>query len=210
MIRILIADDHVLIREGFKKLISREADMQVAGEAGNSAEVHEFLRKGECDIIVLDISMPGKSGLDLLKELENNFPRIKVLILSMHPEERFAVRSIKSSASGYLSKTSASDELITAIRRIAGGGRYISESLAENLAKNLSASAKNKPHERLSAREFQVFRLLAKGRLTKQIADELSLSVSTVNTYRRRIFLKLSISSTAELIHYAIKNELVD
>ncbi len=210
MIRILIADDHQLIREGFKKILDREAGLEVVGEASNATEVLQILRNKECDINVLDISMPGKSGLDLLKELTDNHHNLKVLILSMHPEERFAVRALKAGASGYITKEMAPDILVEAIRKIHSGGKYVSPVLAQKLAFDLLGHGEKRPHEKLSDREFQVMRFIAAGKTINEIADELNLSQSTVNTYRQRVLEKMEMNSNAELIHYCIKNDLID
>ncbi len=210
MIKIFIADDHLLIREGFKKIIEKEVNMTVVGEAENAQEVLQFLSEENCHIIVLDITMPGKSGLDLLKELKEMDKGVKVLILSMHPEERFAVTALKTGASGYITKERASEELVSAIKKIHTGGKYISQTLAEKLANDLDEKGHKKPHEKLSTREFQVFSLLGSGKSIQEISNELYLSQSTVNTYRNRILEKMSMSSNADFIRYAIKNNLVD
>lgn len=210
MIKIFIADDHQLIREGFKKIIDKEVDMTVVGEAQNSAEVHAFLSNEECDVVVLDINMPGKSGLDLLAELKDMNLKSKILILSMHPEDRFAVRALKLGASGYITKESAPDELIKAIQKIHHRGKYISQTLAEKLASNLNEDRDKAPHEKLSEREYQVLCLIGMGKTIQTISKELYLSLSTVHTYRNRVLEKMDMSSNAELIHYAIKNNLVD
>jgi len=210
MIRILIADDHSLIREGFKKFIDREVDMAVVGEAQNAAQVYEFLENNECDVIVLDINMPGKSGMDLLAELKELNLNIKILILSMHPEDRFAVRALKLGASGYLTKESAPEELIKAIQKIHSGGKYVSQNLAEKLASDLDEAGDQAPHEKLSDREYQVLCLLGAGKTAQEISEKLCISLSTVNTYRSRVLEKMNLSSNAEIIRYAIKNNLVD
>ncbi len=209
-IRVLIADDHSLIREGFKKLFEKEKDIEVAGEAENADEVLRFLRQKKCDIVVLDIAMPGKSGLDLLEEIRREWKGLPVLILTIYPEERFAVRALKSGASGYITKESAPLELVKAVRRVAEGKRYISLSLGEKLASEISGDSDKLPHERLSAREFQVFLMIARGKSVEAISAELHLSKSTVNTYRQRVLEKMRLSSNAEIIHYAAKNGLVD
>ncbi len=210
MIRVLIADDHVLIREGLKKLLKEEWDMSVVGEASNGQQVSDFLTDHEVDILVLDISMPGRSGLDVLKELKQTSPKLPVLVLSMHPEERFAVRSLRAGASGYITKESAGEELVKAIRKIVDGGRYISLTLAEKLAFGLDADSSRPLHETLSDREYQVMGMIATGKKMSEIAEELSLSIRTVNTYRARILEKMQMKTNAELIHYAIENGLVD
>ncbi len=210
MIKVLIADDHILIREGFKKILSSESDMLVVGEAKDAFEALEYLEHQCCDIIVLDITMPGKSGLDLLGDIRLRFPDIKVLILSMHDEESYALRALKAGASGYLTKETAPEELIRAIRKIIDGRLYISQNVAEQLAANLGGRKDQLPHESLSDREFQVLHMLAKGRSIGDIATTLSLSPSTVSTYRQRIAEKLHVHSTAEMILYAVNNGLID
>ena len=210
MIKIFIADDHLLIREGFKKIIDKEVDMTVIGEAQNAAEVHEFLNSEECDVIVLDINMPGKNGLVLLAELKDMNLKSKVLVLSMHPEDRFAVRALKLGAFGYITKESAPDELIKAIHKVNEGRKYVSSILAEKLAFEIGSDSDKALHEKLSDREFQILQMIGMGKTITMIADELSLSQSTVNTYRQRILEKMNMHSNAELIHYAIKNNLVD
>lgn len=210
MIRILIVDDHLLIREGFKKIIGHEVDMKVVAECQNAAEVLDYLRDGECDVIVLDINMPGKSGLDLLKELPLRETGIKVLVLSINPEERFALRALQSGASGYITKDTAGEELVEAIRKVHYGGKYVTRTLAEQLASYLQRDVSKPLHESLSDREFQVLQLFGAGRTTTEIGEQLALSASTVKTYRQRILEKLNLKSTAEIIHYALKNNLVD
>lgn len=210
MIRILIVDDHLLIREGFKKIIGHEVDMKVVAECQNAAEVLDYLRDGECEVIVLDINMPGKSGLDLLKELPLRETGIKVLVLSINPEERFALRALQSGASGYITKDTAGEELVEAIRKVHYGGKYVTRTLAEQLASYLQRDVSKPLHESLSDREFQVLQLFGAGKTTTEIGEELALSASTVKTYRQRILEKLNLKSTAEIIHYALKNNLVD
>ncbi len=211
MINILIADDHSLIREGFKKILSRENDLTVVGEAGNAFEIMDTLGKNACDVIVLDISMPGKTGLDILSDIRIQFPNVKILILSMHSEEHYALRALKGGALGYLTKESAPDELITAIRKIHSGRMYISEVVAEQLANNIGGKKKEKlSHENLSDREFQVIQMLASGKSIAEISERLAISSSTVSTYRQRIMEKLNLKNTSELILYAIDNHLTD
>lgn len=208
MIKILIADDHLLVRAGFKKLLEKEIALKVAGECKNAAEVLSFIRENDCDVIVLDIDMAGRSGLDLLADLRTLAPEIKILMQSIHPEERYAVRALKAGACGYITKEAAADELITAIRAIAHGGKYVSQNLAQKLAFDLE-KAEIKPHERLSDREFEVLRLIGAGKSAHEIAEILSLSLNTVSTYRKRILEKMGMKSTSELIHYAVRNDLV-
>ena len=210
MIKVFIADDHTLIREGIKNLISLESDIKLVGETSNPFEVIDLIRKTNCDILILDISMPGKNGLDLLKEIKAAEINVKVLIMTMLPEEQFAKRMLKVGASGYLTKDSASTDIITAIRRIAGGKKYVSQSLAEKLATDLDESAEKEPQEILSDREFQILYLIATGKTQTEIADELTISISTVNTYRSRILQKLNLQNNADIIHFAYQHKLID
>lgn len=208
-IRILIADDHPIVRAGFKQVLSETTDMVVADEAGNGQEVLNFIKKKEYDVILLDISMPGKSGLEILKELKADHPKLPVLILSIYPEEQYAVRALRAGASGYLTKASAPHELISAIRKLSGGGRYISASLAEKLANYLDIDLTKPPHETLSDREYQVMLLIASGRTVSEIAEELHLSVKTISTYRAHILEKMKMKNNAEITLYAVQNSLV-
>lgn len=210
MKQIFIADDHGLIREGFKRLIEAEVGLEVIGESDNGLDALSFLREHDCDLLVLDISMPGKNGLELLKELKVLRPGLKVLILTMHPEDRFALRALRAGADGYLTKVSAPKELIKAIEKVLNGGKYITESLAEQLATHLDLSARKAGHELLSDREFEVFILLAEGKGVAEIADQIHLSQSTINTYRARILEKMGLRSNADIIHYALRNNLLD
>lgn len=210
MIKILIADDHAIVREGMKQMLAGVPDMVVADEASSGQEALNKIWKGDFDVVVLDIAMPGKSGLDTLKELKSEKPRLPVLILSMYPEEQYAVRVLKAGASGYLTKESAPDELVAAIRRISQGKKYISSSLAEKLAVDLDADAKKPFHEALSDREFQVLCLIASGKTVGEIAEKLSLSVKTISTYRTRILEKMHMKNNAELTYYAIQHHLVE
>ncbi|MFC2093157.1 response regulator [Bacteroidota bacterium] len=211
MIKVLIADDHSVVRSGIKQILSDESDMQVAGEACNSQEVIEKVSNEQYDVLVLDITMPGKSGLEVLADVKKIQSDIPVLILSMHPEEQFAVRALRSGASGYLTKESAPEELVVAIRKINGGGKYVSSSLAEVLAFDLEDRGKGRviPHENLSDREFQVLCLIASGKSVKEMAKELFLSVKTISTYRTRILEKMKMKSNSELTYYAIQNKLI-
>lgn len=210
MINILIADDHVLVREGLKKILKSESDMTVCGEASNASEVFERVRNEETDIVLLDISMPGSTGLEVLEGLKRDYPQLPVLILSMHPEDSFAVRAFKAGASGYITKGSAVEELVQAIRKIVGGGKYVTPTLAEKLASELEIDHTRLPHEMLSNREFQIMRLIAAGKKISAIAEELALAPSTVNTYRVRILEKMNMRSNAELTRYAVENELIE
>lgn len=208
-LKIFIADDHLLIREGLKKLLAYETDLKIVGEADNPDDTLDYISNNEVDILILDINLPGKSGLDILKQLKMFKPGLHVLILSMYPEEQFAERTLKAGASGYLTKESAPDELINAIRRVAKGGKYISHQLAEKLIFKKDAEYEL-PHQALSDREFQVLKLMARGKSQVDISSELNLSTSTINTYRSRILEKLGLKTNAELIHYALQNKLID
>ncbi|MFQ6069448.1 MAG: response regulator [Candidatus Aminicenantales bacterium] len=210
MIRIFIADDHAVVREGLKQIVAQHPEMLVAGEAANGYEALEKVRKEKYDVVVLDISMPGLSGLDVLKQLKSEMPSMPVLILSMHSEEQFAVRTLKAGASGYLTKESAPEELVSAILRISKGRKYISTSLAEKLALELESDREKPLHHSLSDREYQVLCLIASGKRVKQIAEQLHLSEKTVSTYRARILEKMGMKTNAELIRYAIKNGLLE
>ena len=210
MIKVFITDDHLLIREGFKKLLKDEMDIEVAGEAGNANDAMDFLLKNNVDVLILDINLPDKSGLDLLKELKEFKPDLRVLILSMHPEDRFAMRVLRAGAYGYVTKESAGEELVKAIRKVHSGGKYVSATLAEKLVFEIQSGSDKPVHEILSDREFQVFQMIASGKTLAEISDSLSLAVTTVSTYRARILEKLNLHSNAELIHYAITNKLLD
>ncbi len=209
--KIIIADDHALIRKGLKEILQQVEGLVLLDEAQNGSELLLKISQNDYDIIVLDISMPGKSGLDVLKDIRRIKPDIPVLILSVYPEEQYAIRVLKSGASGYLTKDSAPDELVNAIKKIVNGGKYISSSLAEILATEVkSGGVINMLHENLSDREFQVMKMLAAGKTVKEISEELFLSPKTVSTYRTRIYEKMKFSSKSELTGYAIKNGLID
>jgi DNA-binding NarL/FixJ family response regulator len=208
-ISILIADDHPIVSAGFKQVLSDTPDLVVADEAGNGQEVLQYLKKKKYDVVLLDISMPGKSGLEILKELKTDYPQLPVLILSIYPEEQYAIRALRAGASGYLTKASAPNELISAIRKISAGGRYISASLAEKLATYLNADMTKSPHETLSDREHQVMRLIASGKTVSQIAESLNLSVKTISTYRAHVLEKMKMKNNAEITLYAVQNKLV-
>lgn len=209
VIRILIADDHPVVRLGLKQIISEVKDMMVADEAQTGQEVLKKAGKNEFDVILLDISMPGRSGLDILHELRSKYPKTPVLILSIYPEDQFAVRVLKIGAAGYLTKESAPEELVLAIRRVAQGRKYISGTLAEKLATDLEFDSEKPVHENLSDREYQVLCQLASGKRLKDIADELDLSIKTISTYRTRILDKMKMNNNAEVIRYALQNKLV-
>jgi two-component system invasion response regulator UvrY len=210
MIRTLIADDHAVVRQGLRQILQDTSDMQVTGEAASGPEALDRVRDDSYDVVVLDITMPGRSGFDVLKELRVERPGLPVLVLSMHPEEQFAVRLLKAGAAGYLNKESAPEELVKAIRKVVAGGRYVSPTLAEKLAFELDAGSDRLAHETLSDREFLVMRMMASGKTVKEIATELALSVKTISTYRARILTKMNLHTNAELIHYAISNQLVE
>ena len=208
--RVLIADDHAVFRRGLKETIGEAFPKATFGEAKTAQEAVEAVRRHDWEIVILDISMPGLSGLDILDDLRRLRPKLPVLFLSMYPEEQYARRVLKSGAAGYLTKDSIPEELKEAVRRILAGGRYVSASLAEKLAFDLRREADTPIHELLSDREFQVLRMIASGKTVKQIADEISLSVKTVSTYRARILEKTGMKTTAELIRYAFQAQLVD
>jgi DNA-binding NarL/FixJ family response regulator len=209
MIRILIADDHTIVRKGLKQIIAETTDMAVTDEACDGQEVLNKVRKDSFDMVLLDISMPGRTGLDILRELKTENPKLPVLVLSMYPEEQYAVRVLKAGASGYLTKESAPDELIAAIRKVSMGKRYVTPSLAEKLALNLQVDSDKPLHETLSDREYQVMCMIASGKTVGEIADKLSLSAKTISTYRARILEKMKMKNNAEITHYAIQNRLV-
>ncbi|NQT79584.1 MAG: response regulator transcription factor [Candidatus Aminicenantes bacterium] len=210
MTKILIADDHAVVRKGLKQILAETSDIVAAGEAKNGQEVLEKVRKSDYDIVMLDISMPGRSGIEILKQLKDEKPEVLVLVLSMHPEEQYAVRALKAGASGYLTKDSAPEELIKAIRKISQGGKYITASLAEKLAFDLEIDSEKPLHETLSDREYEVMCKIASGKTIKEIAEELFLSVKTISTYRSRILEKMGMKNNTQLVHYALKNRLLD
>jgi len=210
MLRILIADDHPVFRRGLRQIISETSDMVVADEASSGWEVLAQVRASDCDVVLLDISLPGMNGLDVLRQLKNERPKLPVLMLTMYPERQFAVRALKDGASGYLTKESAPDELVAAIHKVSTGGQYVSSSLAEELASYVRNDSKKPPHEALSNREYQVMCLIASGKTVTEIADELLLSAKTISTYRSRVLGKMKMKNSAELMSYAIKNHLVD
>ena len=210
MIRILIADDHPIVREGLKQILAETSDMAVAGEAANGQEVLDRACTNDLDLVLLDIAMPGRGGLDILKQLRREKPTLPVLMLSVYPEEQYAVRALKAGASGYLTKESLPKELVAAIRKVSQAGKYVSSSLAEKLAVYLQADAEKPVHELLSDREYQVMVMIASGKTVQQIAEELSLSVKTISTYRSRTLRKMEMKNNAEFTYYAIKHALVE
>jgi two-component system invasion response regulator UvrY len=207
--RVLIADDHAVFRRGLKETIGEAFPKVTFGEAKTAQETVECVRRQDWEIVILDISMPGKSGLDILDDVRRLRPKLPVLFLSMHPEEQYARRALKSGAAGYLTKDSIPEELKEAVRRILTGGRYVSATLAERLAFDLRKGADTPLHELLSTREFQVLRMIASGKSVKEIANDIALSVKTVSTYRARILQKTGMKTTAELIRYALQTQLV-
>jgi DNA-binding NarL/FixJ family response regulator len=209
MIRILIADDHSIVRRGLKQILLEEFPDAGFGEANDGNELQRLAKSEKWNIIISDLAMPGRNGLETLKLLKEEFPKIPVLILSMHPEDQYAIRAFRAGAAGYLTKESASEELVNAVRKILEGRRYISPAAAEKLAENLELDATRELHEILSDREFDVLKLIASGKTVSEIAEELSLSVTTVSTYRARILAKTNMRTNAELTHYAIDNKLV-
>jgi two-component system invasion response regulator UvrY len=210
IIRILIVDDHAIVREGLKQILSDDENLVVAGEAENAAEAIRLAREKDFDLVLLDISLPDRDGLELLEVLKKAHPKVGILMLSMHRETQYAVRAIKSGASGYLNKQSAPDQLVSAIKQVVTGRKYITPSVAEALALEISVGKDTLPHETLSNREFQTLCLLASGKPVSAIADKLSLSVKTVSMYRTRLLEKMHLKNNAELTHYAIRHGLVE
>lgn len=209
MIKTVIVDDHFLIREGLKKILKTEPNLLIVGELQKGSEVRSFLLKQPCDLIILDINLPDRNGLEVLNDIKSIDPDLHVLILSVFPEEQFAIRAIKAGAAGYISKDRASEVLISAIRKVIAGNKYVSDELAEKIALDYIWEKEQLPHEKLSNREFQILLLLGAGKKVREIADKLSLSVNTVNTYKSRIFEKMNMDSLPELIRYVVKNDLV-
>jgi DNA-binding NarL/FixJ family response regulator len=209
MIRVFVVDDHAVVRRGLKQILDEALDCSLVGEAGTAAEAVAGLRTTPCDVVVLDISLPDRSGLDLLPQLRREFPNAKVVVLTMHGEEQYALRLLKAGASGYLTKDGVPEELVAAIRRVASGGRYLTPSLAERMAEHLGGGGEKAPHERLSDREFQVLCLMAEGKSLTEIACDLSVSVKTISTHRARILQKMGFKNNAELVQYAVRNGLI-
>jgi DNA-binding NarL/FixJ family response regulator len=210
MIRVLVADDHAIVRRGLKQILTAEPDMSVVGEARDGVEALEFARKHACDVVVLDVSMPGPSGLEVLKDLKRERPKLPVLVLSIHPEDQLAIRVLKAGGAGYMTKETAPEELVKAVRRVVAGGRYVSARLAEKMAMALESDSDKPRHETLSDREYEVMCLIASGKSVSEIAARLSLSVKTISTYRSRILEKMDLPNNAALTHYAIQNRLVE
>jgi DNA-binding NarL/FixJ family response regulator len=209
-IKILIADDHAIVREGLKQILADTKDIVVSGYAENGFEAIKLARRGGCSVLLLDISLPDRSGIEVLKQLRKECPKLPVLMLSMHREELYAIRSLKAGAAGYLNKQSAPADLVVAIRQVAAGKKYISAALAQELANQIGDDHETPPHETLSDREYQTLTMIASGKTVSEIATELSLSVKTISMYRSRMLQKMKLRHNAELTHYAIKNGLVD
>jgi two-component system, NarL family, invasion response regulator UvrY len=209
MINILIADDHPIVRRGLKEILSDEHDVGMLGEASTSQEVLDLVRKGHWDIVVLDITMPGRGGLDVLKELKQECPRLPVLVLSVHPEDQYGMRAFRAGAAGYMTKESAPEHLIAAIRKIKRGEKYVTPTLAEKLASDLERDVGKPLHETLSNREYQVMCMIASGKTVGQIGEELFLSAKTISIHRSRILSKMKMRNNAELTHYAVTNRLI-
>ena len=207
-IKVLVADDHEIVRQGLKTIISEHSDLSIAGEAENGDQVLKIVKKTKVDVVLLDFDMPEKNGLDTLVELKALYPKLPVMILSIFPEDHYGTRFLKAGASGYLQKSSATDQLIDAIRKVFNGGKYISSALTDKLVTGLNKDKEQFLHESLTDREFQVFRLLATGKKLKEMADELCLSINTISTYRSRILQKMDLKSNADVIRYAIENGL--
>ena len=210
MIRIVIADDHAIVRQGLRQILVAQPDLQVVGEAANHAEVMQQVRREPCDVLVLDIAMPGKNGIDTLKQVKQEYPKLPVLMLSMYPEDQYAVRALRAGASGYLTKMTAADQLVDAIRQVMRGRKYITAELAQSLAEGFNRDQDVPAHDLLSDREFQTLRLIAAGKTLSQIGDELALSPKTVSVYRARLLSKLNLQSNAELTRYALEHGLVE
>jgi len=210
MIRVVIADDHQILREGLKQLLQAAGDLEVVGEAGDGFEVLDRVRRDEFDVLLLDMSMPGKSGVELIKQVKGEKPKLRILVLSMHEEHQYAVRAIRAGASGYLTKESAASQLVAAIRKVGGGGAYITPEVAERLAQDAMPHAEGPLHASLSDREFEVFHMLVDGVSVNEIAARLHLSAKTISTHKARLMEKLGVDSTADLVHYAVRHNLLD
>jgi DNA-binding NarL/FixJ family response regulator len=209
MIKVVIVDDHAILRRGLTQIITESADMQVVGEADSSAAAMRLLRENPCNVLLLDITLPDRNGIETLKLVRKEFPKIRVLILSMHPENQYAVRALKAGAAGYLTKQSAPAQLVSAIRQVQQGRKYVTPAVAEELAQNVDRDADQPLHQTLSNREFQTLCMIASGKSLTDIALQMSLSVKTVSVYRARLLEKMRLKNNAELTHYAIKNQLV-
>lgn len=209
-IRVFIADDHAIVREGLKQILAEQRDIAVVGEAETGLDAIKLFRKSRCNVLLLDISLPDRNGIEVLKQIKDEKPDLAVLMLSMHREDQYAIRALKAGASGYMTKQSAPKELVNAIRQVAGGQRYVSAQLAQVLAAQVGDGFDKPPHESLSDREYQTLTMIASGKTVGEIAKELSLSVKTVSEYRSRLLTKMKLKTSAELTHYAIRNQLID
>jgi DNA-binding NarL/FixJ family response regulator len=209
-IRVFIADDHAIVREGLKQILAEQRDIVVAGEAENGLDAIKLFPRSRCQVMLLDISMPDRNGIEVLKQLKKDKPELAVLMLSMHREDQYAIRSLKAGAAGYLTKQSAPRELVVAIRQVAAGQKYVSAALAQALAAQVGADHEAPAHDSLSDREYQTLVMIASGKTVSDIARELSLSVKTVSEYRARLLVKMKLKNSAELTHYAIRNQLTD
>ena len=209
-IRVFIADDHAIVREGLKQILAEQRDIVVAGEAETGLDAVRLCPKSKCHVMLLDISLPDRNGIEVLKQVKKDKPELAVLMLSMHREDQYAIRSLKAGAAGYLTKQSAPRELVVAIRQVASGLKYVSAALAQTLAAQVGDDHEAPPHESLSDREYQTLLLIASGKTVGDIARELSLSVKTVSEYRARLLVKMKLKNSAELTHYAIRNNLLD
>jgi DNA-binding NarL/FixJ family response regulator len=210
MITVLVADDHAIVREGLKQILARTGDLFVGGEARNAHEVMRVVRERDWDVLLMDMSMPGRSGIDLIKQVKSEKPKLPILVLSMHQEHQYAVRAIRAGASGYLNKDSASEMLVSAIRKVVAGGMFVSETAGELLARDTKRGADVPLHTLLSDREFQVFSMIVQGKTVTDIAAELTLSVKTVSTHKTHVLEKMQVSNPAELVRYAIAYQLLD
>jgi DNA-binding NarL/FixJ family response regulator len=210
MIRVAIADDHAIVRQGLRQILSAHGEFEVVGEAANHGEVMQLLRRETCDVLLLDIAMPGKNGIDTLKQVRIERPKLPVLVLSMYPEDQYAFRALKAGASGYLTKMTAADQLVDAIRTITRGRKYITPELAQSLAESFDRDTEIEPHSLLSDREFQTLKLIASGKPLAQIGAELALSPKTVSVYRGRLLAKLGLHTNADLTRYAIEHGLLE
>jgi DNA-binding NarL/FixJ family response regulator len=210
VIRVLIADDHAVVRRGVRQILEETSDIEVTGEAASASELWPQVREGRCDAIVLDVNLPGRSGLELLSDIKRERPELPVLILTVHSEEQYAVRALKAGASGFLTKESAPDKLVDAVRKIAEGRRFITPEVAEKLASSVARGDQGPLHETLSDREFQILKMIGSGKTVSQIGRELALSVKTISTHRTRILKKMNLKTNSELTHYAIRNGLVE
>jgi two-component system, NarL family, invasion response regulator UvrY len=210
MIRVVVADDHAIVRQGLKQILSAQGDIEICGEASNHGEVIASLRNAQCDVLVLDVAMPGRSGIETLKQVKQEWPKLPVLMLSMYPEDQYAFRALKAGASGYLTKMAAAEQLVEAIRVVARGRRYMTPELAMSLAESFDRDTETPPHDLLSDREFQTLKLIAAGRTPAQIGEALALSPKTVSVYRARVLQKLRLATNADLTRYALERGLLE